>query len=169
MLQSFGYLKYDPKNIETKYQDWWLILQCDEGLTAYYRHWIAKEYPTPVVSWAWIEKAKIESDLHQAWFITQRGLKLNRSAWGSHVSVIRGEIPKKIRYWRKYQDRRIAFEYDPAYLNSNGKHWWFRIFSPELEEIRLELGLTPQPKFYNHHTKRYETNPFHLTVGVKSE
>lgn len=167
MLQSFGYLNYDPKNILTRYEDWWLILRCDEGLTAYYRKWVEREYPIKVDSQDWLKKAELDEN-QSSWLITQHGVKINKSVWGSHVSVIRGEVPRNKSVWSKYQNKKIMFEYDPAYLNTNGKHWWFRIFSPQLEQIRKELGLTSQPRSFNSNGKSY-LNPFHITIGSRAE
>lgn len=164
-MKSFGYLKYDPKNLETRYKDWWLILKCDDNLTAYYRYWIEKCYPFSVPSYKWLEKAGIENNLDVYWNITQHGVRTIRSAWGSHISVIRGERPRDISLWKKYEDKKISFEYDPAYINTNGKHWWIRVISSELEEIRLELGLTAQPMYFHRQSKEQRVNPFHLTLG----
>lgn len=169
MFQSFGYLKYDPKNIETRYKDWWLILKCDDGLTAYYRYWIEKEYPYQVPSYRWLDKAEIENDLKISWMITQHGVRTIRSAWGSHVSVIRGEKPENPDFWQKYENRKIKFEFNPEYISTNGKHWWVKVFSPELESIRMELGLTPQPMFFHRQSKEQRVNPFHLTLGHSVE
>lgn len=163
-MKSFGYLKYDPKNLETKYKDWWLILKCDDGLTAYYRHWIEKEFAYGLSSKKWLEKAGL-SENEDTWMIVQHGVKTIKSVWGSHISVIRGERPKDISLWQKYENKKIFFEYDPQYINTNKKHWWIRITSPELEEVRLELGLTPQPMFLHRQTGEQRVNPFHLTLG----
>lgn len=168
MLRSFGYLRYDPKNLETKYKDWWIILKCDEGLSAYYRHWVEKEWPFEVSSKDWLEKAEVESEVQVAWPMTQRGVKLTKSVWGTHVSVVRGEEPQDKRLWKKYENRKIHFEYDPEYLNTNTKHWWIRVFSPELESLRLELGLTPTPMAFNPRQNSWNPSPFHITIGHRT-
>lgn len=164
-MKSFGYLRYDPKHRATKFKPWWLLLQCDDGLTAYYRDWIQREYSHDIPSHQWLEKAAIDPKVNVSWPITQHGVRVTRSAWGSHVSVVRGERPTDERLWKKYNRKKIWFEYDPEYLNTNGKHWWIRVASPQLEEIRLELGLTPQPTFWHRGAKETRVNPFHLTIG----
>lgn len=166
-MRSFGYLRYDPKNNATQFNDWWAILKCDEGLTAYYRRWIEREWPNRILSKDWLEAAGLEDQQSQAWPMTYCGLKLTKSVWGSHVSVVRGEKPEAscLKHWKKYENRKIYFEYNPEYINSNGRHWWVRIKSPELEDLRLELGLKPEPKSYSPAQKIWLPAPFHLTLG----
>jgi hypothetical protein len=63
------------------------------------------------------------------------------------------------------ENERIEFTYDPEYLNTNGRHFWIRAVSPRLEEIRTELGLTPQPTYFHRKSGTVRVNPFHLTIG----
>ena len=72
---------------------------------------------------------------------------------------------KRNELWKKYDREKVSFEYDPKYLNTNGKHWWIRAVSPELEKIRIELGLTPQPVYREWGSGIWKENPFHLTIG----
>jgi hypothetical protein len=191
-MRSYGYLKYDPKydlkkrgGKATKFNDWWLILQAGQGITKYYQWWLQKEGVWDVWSRDWLEKAELDPDLKMMWTMRQRGIKLTGSAWGPHVSVIRGNYDfvntagyhdmnyeqaveafhKREQLWRKHQDKKIWFEYNPKYLNTNGKHWWIRAVSPQLEEIRMELGLTPQPIYFHRNSQTWRVNPFHLTIG----
>ena len=164
-FKSFGYLNYDPNNLQTRYRDWWLLLRCDEGLTAYYRWWIEKEFGYSLHSSEWLEKAKLDITPDRNWSVTQHGVKTTRSAWGSHISVVRGEMPPNKEFWKRYQNKKVWFEYNPEYMNHNGKHWWIRAYSPQLEEIRQELGLTSQPTYIERRTGKLKVNPFHLTIG----
>jgi len=164
-MKSFGYLRYDPRHRGTKFKPWWVLLQCDDGLTSYYRSILNRELSYDISSADWLNKAKLNPNLSESWMITQKGVKLTRSAWGSHISVLRGEKPDDGRLWKKHERKKIWFEYDPRYLNTNGKHWWVRIKSPQLEKIRTEMGLTPQPTFYHRDSRETRVNPFHLTIG----
>lgn len=186
-MRSYGYLRYDPKhkNKSTREDDLWLILECSYGMVAFYQSLIAREYTHPVCSRDWLERAKLDPDLNVAWDIMQKGVKLTSSAWGPHVSVVRGKrdfnrsrklgvpvsgaltSPGQIgpSIWGKYENKRVWFEYDPEYLNTNGKHWWIRVTSPELESIRMELGLTPQPTYVSWHTGESMVSPLHFTIG----
>lgn len=175
-MKSYGYLKYDPRYDKvqgkpTKYNDWWLILKVNYDLAAYYQWWLQKEATWPLYSVDWLQKAELNHDLDATWAIVQRGIKVHNSAWGPHISIIRGEKPKTLldyngnNLWGKYQDQKIWFEFEPDYLNTNGKHWWIRVISPDLERVRTELGLTPQPIYFHRDSQTWQVNPFHLTIG----
>ena len=75
--------------------------------------------------------------------------------WRSHVSIIRGEQPKKEYLWKKHEGRKVEIFYSPD-IRMSETYAWIPVRSPELEEIRVELGLKPQPRV-----------AFHLTIGNK--
>lgn len=82
----------------------------------------------------------------------------------SHVSIIRAEeSPEGYELPKKYDGLEIEFVYNPEYLNNNATHYWFRILSTELEDIRLELGFCSQPAKIVR--GKLVTDPFHLTIG----
>jgi hypothetical protein len=164
MFKSYGYLKYDPVSSRTRYDEWWAILRCDIGLSKYYRSMVENSASRIVPSDLWLDSAKLDTSIDKHWMVSIRKFKTSPSAWGPHVSVIRGEKPLDLTAWKKYQDERVEFTYDPRYINTNGRHWWFRVKSPRLEEIRKELGLTPQPTFIDYHGNT-RVNPFHFTIG----
>lgn len=164
-MKSFGNLKYDPKHDGTTFKDWWIILSCHDSIALYYRWWIEKQGIFETSSDLWLDKNKIQDPKNQIWPINQYGIKTTRSAWGAHISVVRGEVPKNKNLWRKHQDKKINFRYDPETLNTNGKHWWIEIESLELEEIRQELGLTPKYNYLERRTGIKKELPFHLTLG----
>lgn len=118
-LRTKGKLLFDPVpisgNKKKMFKPWWLILKLDDDITAYYR---------------WF-------------FIREKGLMLQKSAWGSHVSVIRGEVVDKDLWEQikeKYSGKEIEIEYE-LIPKTNGKHVWLRSISKELLEIREEFGL----------------------------
>ena len=128
MFKATGKLIYDPRSEAASrkgFQSWWMILDTPESIPYYYRYWLKREI----------------------------GLSLNAPVWRSHVTVCRGETPKKQWNWKKYEGRRITFEYSPE-IKLSETYAWLSIYSRELEEIRVELGLAPQP-FVR----------FHLTIG----
>lgn len=163
MFKSYGYLKYDPDNKQTRTEPWWALLKCDYGLVNYYRHLILKSYGLEFTSD--ILTDKIDAETKKVWPIKVLDARTNTSAWGPHISVIRGEKPVNREYWKRYENERIEFTYDPEYLNTNGRHFWIRAVSPRLEEIRTELGLTPQPTYFHRKSGTVRVNPFHLTIG----
>lgn len=103
----------------------WVILECDREIVEYY-----------------------------TWFLRKKGVKLEFPMWGSHVSVIRGEIKNLEDYeqWGEQAEEVISFQYGD--LVTNGTHWWLEAQSKELEHIRLNLQLPSRP-----------SSGFHLTIG----
>ncbi|MGL6075115.1 MAG: hypothetical protein ACRC8S_13225 [Fimbriiglobus sp.] len=107
--------------------EWWLILDVDPQLG----RWLRYQYHT--------------------WHRLTR--KLSAPLWGPHISIVRGEIPLNLTHWKAHENREIAFEYDPHWLQIDD-YVWCDARSVELEHLRTELGLKPQPEW-----------PFHLSFG----
>ena len=124
MFKSSGKLIYDPY-ARIKQAPYWLILKTDEELVRYYKSMLMQKYD----------------------------LNFEKTVWGSHISVIRGSVPKHPNQWKKHQNEVIDFEYTNRIYRV---HSFFCIdaYSKRLEEIRQELGLPPTPKA-----------GFHITVG----
>lgn len=163
-FKSSGVLRYDPRHKKTRHEDWWLIAECGRGLVLLYK-WMLEREATKVIP------ADKMFDVDATWPITQRGVKVSESAWKAHISVTRGERPRNPRAWKKYEGRRISFEYSPM-LQTNGAHWWIPVSSPELEAIRKELGLPRvasgfEPEYYRNHKGIWVRRPaqYHLTIG----
>ena len=127
-LQSTGTLIFDPKTQQTKhYEDWWLILRCDESIAQYYRYWVKRSL----------------------------GIPLQRSLWGSHISIIRGELPCKNKdLWKTDHKTQVVFAYSPELLRNNNTHWWLDVNLEPLAKYRRLFGLSEKPAF-----------SFHLTIG----
>lgn len=129
MIKVDVILKYDPKPLTgdaTKMlKSWWLIAFVEGEVSEYY-----------------------------AWFLKkQTGIILQKPAWGSHVSVVRGEEPVNKDLWKKYDNEVITIEYDPD-VRTNSDHWWLRVTSERMFDIREELGLI----------RKHELS-LHLTLG----
>ncbi len=127
-MKSVGTLRYSPKLLgDHTSEKWWLVLDCDAGLCAYYR------------------------GLYR--LFRHKTCQLMRPAWDAHITVIRNEEPPQKEPWERHAGRQVEFEYDGS-LETNGDYWWLPIVSPELLEIRTELGLS-DPEF-----------PLHLSIGL---
>ncbi|MHA1676400.1 MAG: hypothetical protein ACTSU6_04405 [Candidatus Njordarchaeales archaeon] len=112
-----------------------MYLECDRSIAKYYRH-LAKKY---------------------IGLISQRH--------DSHISVIRTEELSEGQILSdKYSGVEVEFCGNPEYIQNNASHYWFRIISPQLEDIRMALGFCSQPieKFDD---GTIHTHPFHLTIG----
>lgn len=127
MLSISGQLIYDWQDSRATRQSgrWWAALKIPWGIGEYYRHWAKKEW----------------------------GYDFTPPIWGEHVSIIRGEFPRKLKLWRKYHGEKFSIQYSEV-LDFNGTYAWLAVNAPQMEEIRMELGLPPKPK-----------KDFHLTVG----
>lgn len=124
IFKSNGKIIYDPTAGNAK-NDWWIIVECPKDILDYYHHWILKE----------------------------ENIKLNKPLFGAHISVVRGEEPPNKELWRKYHEKEISFSYSHDIENKD-EYYWLRVSSPELNDIREELGLTRDVEF-----------GFHLTIG----
>lgn len=82
----------------------------------------------------------------------------------SHISIIRTEelSPSQILP-KTFQGERVEVFGNPEYIQNNDHHYWFRIISPRLEEMRLALGFCNQPVEVK--DGRIITHPFHYTFG----
>jgi hypothetical protein len=102
-------------------------------------------------------------DLHSyyRWFIKTRfNLFLNPPLRGTHVTIINDIIRNNDLYKSvadKYQGKKIDFYYEIE-PRSNSEHWWLRVFCPQAENIRGEMGISRIPYF-----------TFHLTLGLANE
>lgn len=167
MFTAHGKLRYDPR-FRNRYDPWWALLECNDHDYSFYR-WITKQNRAYKMHSAdWLKMVGLpESD--RVWTVDIPYGPVVRPAWGTHISVVRGEKPTNPDAWRKYQGKRFKFSYDPQYINTNGRHWWFRTICPELEEIRVELGLTPHPTYVHRYTGKTRINYMHLTFGKNAE
>lgn len=144
-MKTYGYLKYDPESKTTRKDPWWLIVNCSIGLAKLYQHLIYKDA---------IKNVRADNVFGLGSWLVERGkVKVNKSVWGPHISLVRGEVPTNKKFWKKYDGKRIWFEYT-SMVGTNGCHYWLPVFSQEFIDIRLELGLPPEPRA-----------PFHLTIG----
>lgn len=123
-----GRLIFDPLQGTKHFDPWWVLLVCDKSdeIQKYYA-WHLKKYGRNVML------AKL---------------------WGTHVSVVKGHLeePSNKELWGKI-DREVEFNYAHTVRCDNGKHAWLDVYSPEISDIRVSLGLAPKEWF-------------HLTIGT---
>lgn len=109
----------------------WVMLDTCEDLTKYYRHLY------------YLYRHKCE--------------KIYPCVWPSHCTIINGKYDHVIEnLWNKHLDREIEFTYNPHPIVGD-EYIWLEIESLELEQIRLECGLTKFPLY-----------KFHISVAVKN-
>lgn len=130
-MKSTGKLVYSPRT-HLASSEKWLVLMCDDEISRYYRHLYTIEYP---------------------YLNGERSGKLTRPVWGTHISIIRGEMVPNHKLWGLKKNKIIEFTYDAGVLD-NGEYYWLKVMCPELEDLREKYGLSRHPKF-----------GFHLTIG----
>lgn len=87
--------------------------------------------------------------------------QVKKPMYPSHISTVRNEAPKNMMAWNKYQGMNISFEYDGIIYNDE-VYFWLNAYSPKLEEIRLELGLSNLSQFTRSPDGKHK---FHITIG----
>jgi hypothetical protein len=122
-MKSSGTLRYSPKLLGGKSEKWWLVLDCDEGICAYYR------------------------GLYRLHHHGTR--QLMRPAWDSHITVIRNEEPSHKEFWEKYAGKTVEFQHE-TFLHTDGNYWWVTVICDELLNLRTELGLPRDPELPLH-------------------
>lgn len=90
--------------------------------------------------------------------LVPKWVRLNSQMYPAHVSVVRKVVPVNLGFWGRYEGEVVDFEYSPVVCNE-GVYYWLNVFSRRLEEVRVELGLSP--------TRVFEggLSCFHATVG----
>lgn len=79
--------------------------------------------------------------------------RIFRPMWDAHISIISDERPPDETHWKKYEGKKIRFEYEHRPLN-NGIYFWLPVNCEQALDLREELGLKRNPRY-----------PLHLTVG----
>lgn len=125
-MKSIGKLVYSPRT-HLKSSERWLVLMCDDEISKYYRHLFYKEYP-------------------------YKG-KLTRPVWGTHVSLIRGEVIPNYNLWGLDANKLVEFEYESG-VKDNNEYYWLPVKCDYLLDLRSKYGLSRHPKF-----------GLHLTIG----
>lgn len=125
-MKSIGKLIYSPRT-HLSSSERWLVMMCDDEISKYYRTLFYREFP---------------------W----KG-KLTRPVWGTHISIIRGELVPNHKLWRLDENKIVEFDYEGGVLDNN-EYYWLKVKCPYLSELREKYGLYKEPRF-----------GFHLTIG----
>lgn len=123
MFKAKGKIFYDTKTDKSKFREWWCQVSIHQSLSEYYRWWVKKEL----------------------------GIYINLPIWRGHCTIVRGETPKNLKAWNKYQGEVVEFEYSEE-IRWSELYFWLPVYSRRFEEIRMELGLSPRPRVNFHFT-----------------
>lgn len=107
--------------------EWWLILECDREIGRYPRalHWTANH----------------------------RLRQLSEPLWGTHVSVIRDEVPIHAEHWKSMERASLEVTYRPR-IEFRGSYAFLPADCEPALDYRESLGLPRHPEF-----------PLHMTIG----
>ncbi len=107
--------------------DWWLIIECDREFGKYLRHLrlICQASAPP----------------------------LAEPLWGTHVSIIRGEMPPNIQHWGTIDGNTVSIQYSHSPRETSG-YFYLPVQCEAALDYRQLLGLPREPEF-----------PLHLTFG----
>lgn len=97
-----------------------------------------------------------ETQSYYAWLLSRRsGIVLDPSLRRTHVTVINDKMDRRLfeEGAKFFHGKEIEFVHE-VFPKTNGNHWWLRVHSPDIENIRTALGLSPQPYM-----------ALHLTIG----
>lgn len=115
-------------------------------------------------SWKYTVMCETNDDMHlyYAWFLNKRfNLPLNRPLRNPHVTIVNEKIQDMELYKmakKLFNGKEITFKFDPAEIRTDTKHWWIRVQSDDVANIRTVMGLPPKPFF-----------GLHLTIGMANE
>jgi hypothetical protein len=88
-------------------------------------------------------------------------IKINKQMFAPHISVIRNENITNFSFWNRHQGQIVIFEYE-NYIYNDELYYWLGAYSKQLEQIRLELGLTPTSFITESPDSGHK---FHITLG----
>lgn len=99
-----------------------------------------------------VERSIIQSKVLE---LRSAGINISGSAWGPHISVVRGETCEEA-IWksRLLEGQSIEFTLETNIRQNKQGYYWYNCASVQLEDLRIQLGLSPRP-----------SPPFHLTLG----
>ncbi len=82
-----------------------------------------------------------------------------------HISVVRKQIPTNLAAWGKYEGQPISFQYENI-IRFGSVYCWLNVYSKELEDILVELGIPPHNPITAPPDGR---RCFHITIGNNKE
>ncbi len=90
-----------------------------------------------------------------------KSIKLNKTRYAPHISVVREEVPLDLEYLESLEGRLIEFGYDNVIYNDD-VYYWLPVVAPELKKIRNNLGLPATSRLTYSPDGQHE---FHITLG----
>ncbi len=140
---------------------WWVWLDCGMG----WFHGYAPEIQHRIMlegNWVWAHRPINKHQNEPARLAWLADTHLAPPSWGPHISIVRGERLSRsavsvLRDLTSGWPKSYTFEItDPEIHRAATKHYFLHIKSAELQELRRQFGLSPNPRV-----------DWHLTLAVK--
>lgn len=91
---------------------------------------------------------------YYSWLLKRYGISIHKGSISkAHISFVKGEKPLNMDCWNKDYGQ-IEFEYSHTLSHNDRGHVWLDVWCPQLQQIRLDLGLTP-----------FKGTNRHMTIG----
>lgn len=104
---------------------------------------------------------KIDKDISYYYkSLIPKYFRANPQKYEPHISVVRKETPN-INFWNLYKNKEINFLYENIIYNDEA-YFWLNVYSKELENIRLELGLQNTSEITKSPDGKHK---FHITIA----
>ena len=93
--------------------------------------------------------------------LVPKTVRLNRTRYAPHITVIRNEVPPDLTAWKAHEGEMVTFQYD-SFVYNDELYYWLNAYCQRLNDVRTELGLHPVSEW---------TRPpdmadcFHITIG----
>jgi len=158
ILKSPGRLIVDPiplnGNITKMFEPFWMMVIIPGDICNYYRYQLKKRYGLLLQRPGWGSHVSVisgetifETNYDTIVSVTKLFFKKNTKAKPEDVYLYLLDkglvcVEELANWWKlkkKYNKKQIEFEYEIG-PKTMGKHWWLRVRSEELKDIREEFG-----------------------------
>ena len=133
--KSVGKIVYDFGKGSKLFEPWWAMVLADSAIIKYYAYLLKKQG-----------------------IVVQKG-----SAYGAHISIVRGEAPPMLEKWGLCNGEEVEFYYS-HHIRTTPYHAWVDVYSDKLNELREKLGYPPKPIKTLNDGRTFERS-YHLTIG----
>lgn len=90
-----------------------------------------------------------------------KSIRLNRQRYAPHISIVRNEVPKNLKFWGPYEGMEQMFFYDMIVKNDE-TYYWLNVYCPFFHSLRIDLGLAPSSEWSR---PPDGSDNFHITIG----
>ena len=105
----------------------------------------------------------VDPEIYRYYFsLIPKYIDIQPQLYPAHISVVRKESVIDLSHWQLHDNEVIEFYYDSV-IKHGEVYWWLDAFSIQLEQIRVELGLSIEEHYTIPPEPFYKT--FHISLG----